>query len=245
MPRNMSYVQQQRRDGITEVVLNRPKVNAMNSALMTELTHTFAALASDETVKGVLLRGEGKCLSAGLDLREVAQLDSASLGQFLDLFDAAYTRLFTFPKPMAVAVTGHAIAGGLVLALCADYVALGKGRYQHGLTELAVGVPFPVVALEIVKHGVQGRGRRTLMYGAGTHTPEQLYEWGIGDSLDDTPIDSARTWLEAVCARPLNTFRLVKASDRRAAQQCMAAQTLAQRRRLVAAMLEARAAVAE
>ncbi|HHH11805.1 MAG TPA: enoyl-CoA hydratase/isomerase family protein, partial [Sorangium sp.] len=87
MPRNMSYVQQQRRDGITEVVLNRPKVNAMNSALMTELTHTFAALASDETVKGVLLRGEGKCLSAGLDLREVAQLDSASLGQFLDLFD--------------------------------------------------------------------------------------------------------------------------------------------------------------
>ena len=60
-------------------------------------------------------------------------------------------------KPIAAAVEGHAIAGGLVLALAADFVALQTGGYKLGLTELQVGVPFPDSALQVVIDAIPAR----------------------------------------------------------------------------------------
>src|SRR5690606_14460563 len=134
-------------------VLDRPKVNAMSPGLLRDLAAAFDEVA-DPAIAGVLLRGEGKALSAGLDLKEVAALDEGSIDGFLDLLDRAFLAAFRYPRPLAVAVTGHAIAGGLVLALCADHVAIERGEHKLGLTELAVGVPLPPVAYEIVRAGL-------------------------------------------------------------------------------------------
>jgi enoyl-CoA hydratase len=62
-----------------------------------------------------------------------------------------YEEIFLFPKPVVAAINGHAIAGGCVLACCADYRVLAKGAGRMGVTELLVGVPFPPFAFEVLR----------------------------------------------------------------------------------------------
>ncbi len=62
-----------------------------------------------------------------------------------------YEEIFLFPKPVIAAINGHAIAGGCVLACCADYRVLAKDAGRMGVTELRVGVPFPPFAFEVLR----------------------------------------------------------------------------------------------
>jgi enoyl-CoA hydratase len=65
--------------------------------------------------------------------------------------DEMYEEIFLFPKPVVAAINGHAIAGGCVLACCADYRVLAKDSGRMGVTELLVGVPFPPFAFEVLR----------------------------------------------------------------------------------------------
>ncbi len=203
------------RDGIAELVLDRPPVNALSLSLLSDLSATLREIEGHPDVRGVLVRGEGRCFSAGLDLREVLTLDERAAVPFLSRFDEVYGTLYRLTKPVAVAVSAHAIAGGLVLALTADFLALPTSPdVRLGLTELAVGVPFPRVAFEIVHHALSPRAFRALVYGAGTVNPRVAYDMGVGDVLSADPLGDARQWLQTVVSRPLRTFALAKTSLR-------------------------------
>lgn len=235
----MEHVRVVRDGAVAEIVLDRPKVNAMSAALLRDLSAAFDQVA-DPSVAGVLVRGEGKALSAGLDLNEVAALDEGSIDAFLDLLDHAFSAAFRHPAPVAVAVTGHAIAGGLVLALCGDYVSIARGDHKLGLTELAVGVPFPPVAYEIVKAGLPLRAFRKLVLEAELHGAEEAFAMGVGDALVDDAVADGRRWLKLVTGRPRAAFAYVKRQRRREVLDRIALVPLAERRALVAAMLAAR-----
>ncbi|WP_437276315.1 enoyl-CoA hydratase/isomerase family protein [Sorangium sp. So ce375] len=239
----MQFVEVLTTDGIAEVTLNRPKVNAMNQAVLRQLADVFQRLADDDSARGVLVRGAGNCLSAGLDLREVASLDRAALAGFLDDFDAAFGAAFRFPKPFAAAVHGHAIAGGLLLAMCADFLALGAGDYKAGLPELTVGIAFPRVAFEIARTTSPARALRRLVFGAELHSPAELFDMGVGDALSAEPLEAARRFLATACGRPAAAFRLAKASLRREAWERIAAQTPAEREALLDALLASKQAL--
>src|SRR5262249_54709937 len=122
----MAFVKISVEDGVADIVLDRPKVNALNRALLEELGSAFERVTKDSEIRGALLRSEGRSFSAGLDLKEVAGFERENMEDFLKLFDRGVNPVFSCPKPLAVAVQGHAIAGGLVLALCADFLALGE-----------------------------------------------------------------------------------------------------------------------
>lgn len=67
----------------------------------------------------------------------------------------AYLALYTLPKPVVAAITGHAIAGGCILALCCDYRFISEGRKLMGLNEVKLGVPVPYLA-DRVLHALVG-----------------------------------------------------------------------------------------
>ena len=198
--------------GIRRIRLSRPKVNAQNAAMLRELISAFGQASEDDAVRGVLLCAEGRCFSAGLDLRELAQVASSGrLAEFMEEFEGAYRQVFFFEKPLACAVAGHGIAGGAVLPLMADYLAfVNNPDAKFGLTELAVGVPFPQVAFEAVRLAVSPQALRTMLYGAGVVPLPIAHSMGIGDAVVEDPEAACDDWLRMVTSRPLNTFKIVK-----------------------------------
>lgn len=208
-------IEVEHQDGIAHVVLARPKVNAMDAAFLARLRDVFERDVRDPSVRGVLVRARGVCFSAGLDLREFATLDApAALLAFLDVFDGAFAAVMACEKPVAAAVDGHALAGGLILALAADHCVYGAGRLRLGLTELAVGVPFPRIAHEIVAHALAPRAMRRLAFGAEVVDVDEALALDVGDARAKDPVAAAATWLEHVSARPAEAFASLKRAHR-------------------------------
>ncbi len=143
-------------DGLVTVRLNRAHGNAINLDLVDELTATFRRLESDDSVRGVRLAAAGKLFSPGLDLQELIELQRPEMARFLERFNACILSLYTFSKPLVAAIHGHAIAGGCVLTLTADWRVLAHEK-MIGLNEVRVGVPFPYGVAMILRESVPQR----------------------------------------------------------------------------------------
>lgn len=131
-------------DGVTIVRFDNPPVNALDLDLLEVIT------ASIRNVEGpVVITGAGRCFSAGVDLRALVDGGAEYAARFITALSEAFLAVFDHPAPVIAAINGHAIAGGCVFAMCADVRLMSAGTI--GLTELAVGVPFPVAALEICR----------------------------------------------------------------------------------------------
>ena len=142
------------RDGDAAILrLTRDHGNAINHDLVEALITALAEAEADASVRGVLLASTGKIFCPGLDLQELILLDRAGMERFMTRFSTAVLALYTFPKPVVAAMHGHALAGGCVLGLCADWRVLRRGALV-GLNEVKVGVPLPFGVSHIVRDGV-------------------------------------------------------------------------------------------
>jgi len=113
-------------DGAATLTLNRPdKLNALNVALFVELDAHVRRLASEtETVGLVILRGAGRCFSAGHDLGDIAAGEELPEPHFQS---SVIERLADLPQPVITAVHGHCYTGALELALAGDIILAAEG----------------------------------------------------------------------------------------------------------------------
>jgi enoyl-CoA hydratase len=145
-------------DGVTVLTLARPPVNALDRELLEALT-----TALRNTDGPVVLTGSGSCFSAGVDLRAILEGGDSYTRDFLDALVAAFLAVFDHPAPLVAAVNGHAIAGGCVIAMAADVRLMAAGTI--GISEIAVGVPFPSAALEICRYAMGSSVTRAALSG--------------------------------------------------------------------------------
>ncbi|MBI5478496.1 MAG: enoyl-CoA hydratase/isomerase family protein [Deltaproteobacteria bacterium] len=133
------------RDGDLELWrLDKPRGNAIDEPLVMELLAACDRAAADESVHGVLLASaHEKLFCPGLDLVALSGNDRAAMERFVRRFGRLIVTLYGFPKPVVAALAGHAVAGGCILALGADWRVLRSGGVQVGLGEGRVGVPMP------------------------------------------------------------------------------------------------------
>lgn len=136
-------IRQERVGSHLVLALDKPRGNAIDPPLVQELIEAIADAAADERVAGVVLASQhDRVFCPGLDLVGLSELDREQMRAFMLRFAAATWALFGFPKPLVAAVHGHAVAGGCILALTADWRLLARGA-QIGLNEVKIGVPFP------------------------------------------------------------------------------------------------------
>ncbi|MDO9336309.1 MAG: enoyl-CoA hydratase/isomerase family protein [Caulobacter sp.] len=108
------------RDGATTLTLNRPdKLNALNVELFKALDDQVTAIAADASVRLVILRGAGKCFSAGHDLGDIAAGEKLPRPNFQA---SVIERLANLLLPVITAVHGHCYTGALELALAGDII---------------------------------------------------------------------------------------------------------------------------
>ena len=171
-----------REGGVRVLTLDRPPANAENETLLADLGAAVERAAADDAVRAVVLTGAGRFFSGGFDLA-APRRDDASGMLFRDLFRDTHLLLLTFPKPTVAMVNGHAIAGGLVLALACDYRLGLDGDYRVGLNEVAIGASYPRVAFEIVRLRLPHARASELLLGAALYPASQAVRLGLVDEL--------------------------------------------------------------
>jgi enoyl-CoA hydratase len=126
---NSSVLKVEQRGRVRWLLLNRPaQRNALNGALADALAAQLDDIAEDPDTSVVVLVGEGSGFSAGGDFRHFLDLDEEDgVLDFLTRLSAIVTRIQHSPKPWIAALHGHAIAGGLELALACDIVIAAEG----------------------------------------------------------------------------------------------------------------------
>src|SRR6185503_3992101 len=119
--KKMDFVLSQKSNGISTLVLNRGKVNALNGSVVDQLREHLGLLEGDPDVRAIILTGFGKFFSFGFDIPEFLSFSKEQFVAYLKNFTNLYTYLFLYPKPVVAALNGHAIAAGCMLALACDY----------------------------------------------------------------------------------------------------------------------------
>jgi enoyl-CoA hydratase len=172
------------KDGIAVVTLAYGKVNALDTEFCQALATRFAELRTSDA-KAVVLTGQGKAFSAGVQLIKLSDGGESYIRQFLPALHQLYETVFFHPKPVVAAINGHAIAGGAVLACCADRRIMARGQSRIGVTELLVGLPFPSLAFEAVRVTLPARYLPEVLYSGATYEPDAALERGWIDAITE------------------------------------------------------------
>jgi enoyl-CoA hydratase len=172
-------IEREQTANILTLRLAHGKASAMDLELCEALIRELRE-AENSDARAVILTGTGSIFCAGVDLFRLTNAGPEYVERFFPALRDSLLALFTFPKPIVAAVNGHAIAGGLLLTAACDYRLMSAGRI--GVPELLVGVPFPAVAIEILRFTC-GRDAPWLAYSGRTVTPDEARPLGIIDEV--------------------------------------------------------------
>jgi enoyl-CoA hydratase len=199
------------RDDIATLRLAHGKASAFDLELMDELQSQLRALRSGDT-RAVILTGTGSIFSAGVDLFRLTRDGRDYAQRFVPALSAMLETLFYLPLPVVSAVNGHAIAGGCILNAASDYRLMASGTGRIGVPELLVGVPFPSIALEILRFSMPKQHIEELVYTGRTILPDEALEKGLVDEVvaPDKLLDRAMEMATQFAKIPTNAFRSTK-----------------------------------
>ncbi|MGN9843903.1 crotonase/enoyl-CoA hydratase family protein [Nonomuraea sp. H19] len=144
-----TLVTYQLKDSVATITMDDGKVNVISLQMITELNAALDRAAADSAV--VLLRGREGTFSAGFDLGTLSAGGDEAIEMVRGGFELS-ARLLSFPTPVVVACTGHAVAMGTFLLVAGDYRVGAAGPYRLAANEVAIGITMPYAAVEILRH---------------------------------------------------------------------------------------------
>ena len=210
--------------GVAVLTVDRPPANAMDLTLLDEVVANVKRLASEEP-RALVLTGRPGIFSAGVDLKLAPAYGPEDRRRMVSAINAMALGVYELPFPVVGAITGHAVAGGLVLALCTDLrVASSAGRY--GLTEVQVGIGYPQGAIGVVGAELAPHAARRLALGSDLLSAGDCLGLGVFDEVAEPDevlprslalATSLAAFPPEVYARTKNDLRAATAARLRAA----------------------------
>jgi enoyl-CoA hydratase/carnithine racemase len=194
---------------MTTIVLRGPGKNSLSTALME------AMLADVRGANGgpIFLTGDGDTFSAGLNLKEVSSLDTPGMAKFLGTLEDLVKALYEHPAPVVAFLNGHAIAGGCVMALCADVrIVTARAGVRIGLNEVALGLKYPPVTFAMIRARIAGPTIDRVVLEAALYDAAVAKELGLVDTIGEEA--DARAIFERMSAHPRDAYAATKAALR-------------------------------
>src|SRR5687768_628407 len=210
-------IERSNNEGIVTLRLAHGKASALDLELMDGLAHVFAEIALSDDVRAVILTGTGSIFSAGVDLFRLTDGGDEYVSRFVPALSRLILDLFSLPKPLVVAVNGHAIAGGCIFTLTGDYRLMAAGNARIGMPELLVGVPFPPAVIEVVRFSVPPQHLQSLIYTGKTVPADDALRFGLIDEIapPESLLSRATEVATQMAALPSGAFKLAKRQLRR------------------------------
>src|SRR6266513_5411646 len=198
-------------DGVAEVVMDNPPVNALTVAGWFELANTITALGDDAKVRVVVLRAEGRGFNAGVDIKEMQHTEGfdALIGANRGCF-AAFAAVYDCKVPVIAAVHGYCLGGGVGLVGNADMI-IASDDATFGLPEVDRGA---LGAATHLARLVPQHRMRAMVYLSETATAQELLHYGSvlkvveREKLRDTAMEIAA----AIAAKSPTVIRAAKES---------------------------------
>jgi len=203
-------------ENIARITFDDGKANAMYLPWFEALNRALDQAEKDKP-GAVVIAGRTGMFSAGLNLKVLPTLSADDLHTTLTVFGRTMLRVFTFPIPTVAAITGHAVAGGAMLAFACDQRHMAEGPFRLHLNETAIGLILPTWAITIAQASVPHRWHNEAILHARVYTPEEALEKGLIDGLSrpaERLSDDARAAAASLGALDQNAYGQSKARMR-------------------------------
>jgi len=202
----------ERHGAVAVLRLAHGKANTMDLEFCDALIACVADCRRDAGIGAILITGQGSIFSAGVDLLRLVDGGAGYVRRFLPALGGALHAVFACDKPVVAAINGHAIAGGCILACAADHRIMARGPGRIGIPELIVGVPFPIVPIEIMRFAAPADRLQSWIYGGVTFDADGAASRGLVDaSVDaDRLMDEGRAAADRLSRLPARAFALTK-----------------------------------
>jgi methylglutaconyl-CoA hydratase len=192
---DFTQIHSRHEDRTAVITLNRPdKRNALNDAMVSDLTAAFLAAARDSSVKVIILGGEGPAFCAGADLEYLQRISQNDLEQNrTDSLKLAvlFRTIYEIRKPVIASVRGPALAGGCGLATVCDFVLASREKARFGYTEARIGFVPAIVMAFLIKRVGEGRARELVLRGNTLGADEAERIGLVTKAVPDAEVDSA------------------------------------------------------
>jgi enoyl-CoA hydratase len=165
---------------IATVTIDDGKVNAFSIAMLTALHEALDRAERDGAV--VVLTGRERCFSAGFDLKTFGEGGERVL-EMLRLGATLAERVLSFPRPVVVACSGHAVAAGSFLLLSADLRIAADGPFRIGLNEVQIGLTVPWFAIELARQRLHPAHYDAAVVTARMYAPDEAVSAGFVDRV--------------------------------------------------------------
>jgi Delta3-Delta2-enoyl-CoA isomerase len=201
---------------VREVRMSRPPVNALSTELLGALREAIER-APAEGARAVVVSGGPGMFTAGLDIPLLIGLDREGIAKLWRELYGTMRALACSPIPVVAAITGHAPAGGTVIAVYCDWRVAARGDFKMGLSEVQVGIPLPPMIFKALRRQVGAREAERMAVGGLVLSPEQAMSAGLVDEVVavEEVVERAVVWCRGLLALPsdamLATRRLARA----------------------------------
>jgi enoyl-CoA hydratase/carnithine racemase len=204
----MDCIRLEREGNVLVVHLARGRANALNASMVDQLHEAVDQAESNLSVRAVVVASDSpRLFCGGFDITEVFAYDRALMIGFFDRFSQLFERLRTLPKPVVAAISGHAFAGGAILALAAD-VRVMSDTASLAVNEVDLGVVLPTHMLRALAATGHGNLMRAMLLGGEVITAERALAGGVvvetAPAIDVLPVSITRA--RNLGDKPLQAF---------------------------------------
>ncbi|MDP2366261.1 MAG: enoyl-CoA hydratase/isomerase family protein [Ignavibacteria bacterium] len=195
------------------ITLNRPeKRNALHPFLVEQLKSKLVEYEKDDSVKSIIITGEGNTFCAGADLEYLQQIsNNSTIENYNDSKSLAelFLMIYNFPKPTIAAVNGAAIAGGCGLASVCDFIVAHPEKSKFGYSEVKIGFIPAIVSIFLIKKVGEGLAKQLLLEGE-IISGKRAYEIGFVNYLADDVLNESINLAERLNKNSVESIRLTK-----------------------------------
>lgn len=173
-------------DNILIAKMDNPPTNSITFETLNLLREAIKKANEDDSIKGLIITGEGKFFSSGFNLPTFLAFTSRE--EVLDFFNVEEEmlyELFTCRKPVIAAINGHCAAGGFITSMGCDYrMAVDHPKPKMGMTEIKIGLGLTIAEMELVRFGLNSdRDLRDVMYNGNMYSFQEALAKGYIDEV--------------------------------------------------------------
>jgi enoyl-CoA hydratase/carnithine racemase len=209
----MENIKTENSQGILLIKLARGKANALNSAMVDELGEMIRRAETDRGVSAIVLASDRpKFFSGGFDVKEVFGYERDAMTEFFGRFIDLYESMLLIKKPVVAAVSGHAYAGGAVLALASDARVMAGGEFGFALNEINIGLVLPPGMMRMAVRATSPAVAREMVVEGKVIAPAEALAARLASEVTgaEAVIDRAVARASELAAKPPETFGKVK-----------------------------------